>query len=249
MTALDTERATADAAARGAAVKRQYVKQMFSDIAPYYDRVNTVISFRLDRWWRRKAIRALEIARDPGGTYLDLCAGTLEIAAQIARERGFLGHVVAADFAEPMLRAGLGKVECDVVRPVTADALALPFRNDFAAGGIVVFGIRNVVDLDAALREAHRVLRPGARFVILDFGATQAPVAGWLYRLYFNNLCPLIGNAVAHHHSAYNYLPQSVATFPTEPELARRMCAAGFENVRWQSHTFGVIAIHIGEKR
>lgn len=249
MTALETDRATADAAATGAAVKRGYVKQMFSDIAPYYDRVNRIISFRLDQWWRRKAIREVGIvANDPNATYLDLCAGTLDISSQIASLPDFRGSVVAADFAEPMLRAGLGKVSRTVVRPVTADALELPFTDAFAAGAIVVFGIRNVVDLDAALREVHRVLRPGARFVILEFGATQNPLVGWIYRLYFNHLCPLIGNAVARHHSAYNYLPKSVAHFPSETDLAQRMRDAGFESVRWRSYTFGVVAIHVGEK-
>jgi demethylmenaquinone methyltransferase / 2-methoxy-6-polyprenyl-1,4-benzoquinol methylase len=248
MTPPDTERATAEAAAMGTAVKRAYVKQMFSDIAPYYDRVNRIISFRLDQWWRGKAIRELDVARDPGATYLDLCAGTLDIASQIAARTEFHGSIIAADFAEPMLRAGLRKVKREVVRPVTADALELPFRDECMAGAIVVFGIRNVVDLNAALREVFRVLRPGARFVILEFGATQNPMVGWIYRLYFNHLCPLIGNAVARHHTAYNYLPKSVAHFPTETDLAQRMRDAGFDPVRWRSYTFGVVAIHVGEK-
>ena len=248
MTPLDTERATADAAAAGAAVKRDYVKKMFSDIAPYYDRVNRIISFRLDQWWRGKAIKELNIGKDPGGMYLDLCAGTLDIASQIGARRDFHGSIVAADFAEPMLRAGLCKVSRDVVRPVTADALDLPFVDGFASGAIVVFGIRNVVDLNGALREVHRVLRPGSGFVILEFGATQSPWVGWIYRLYFNKLCPMIGNAVARHHSAYNYLPKSVAHFPTETNLAQRMRDAGFVAVRWHSYTFGVVAIHVGEK-
>ena len=156
--------------------------------------------------------------------------------------------MIAADFAEPMLRAGLRKVPLAVVRPVTADALALPFRDAFADGAIVVFGIRNVVDLDGAIREVFRVLKPGARFVILEFGATQNPLVGWLYRLYFNNLCPLIGNAVAHHGTAYNYLPKSVEHFPLEAELARKMTDAGFERVTWRAFTFGVVALHVGEK-
>jgi demethylmenaquinone methyltransferase/2-methoxy-6-polyprenyl-1,4-benzoquinol methylase len=249
MTPLDPERAIAEAAAAGAAEKRGYVQQMFSDIAPFYDRVNRIISFRLDQWWRKRAIRTLGVERDPAGQYLDLCAGTLDISSQIAKLPGFRGRIVAADFAEPMLRAGLGKVSRRVVEPITADALALPFVSDFASGAIVVFGIRNVVDLDGALREVHRVLRPGARFVILEFGATQNPLVGWLYRLYFNHLCPLVGNAVAHHHSAYNYLPKSVQHFPTETELARRMTAAGFQNVQWCPFTFGVVALHVGEKQ
>lgn len=249
MAPVDPERATAAAAAAGSEVKRAYVKQMFSDIAPFYDRVNRIISFRIDQWWRRKAIEALGISRDPAGQYLDLCAGTLDIASQIARRGDFRGRVIAADFAEPMLRAGLGKVSRATVEPVTADALALPFISGFASGAIVVFGIRNVVDLDGALREVYRVLSPGGRFVILEFGATQNPLVGWLYRLYFNHLCPLVGNAVAHHHSAYNYLPKSVLYFPSESELAQRMSDAGFNAVHWRSFTFGVVALHVGEKR
>lgn len=249
MPVLDPDRATAAAAAAGSNVKREYVKQMFSDIAPHYDRVNRIISFRIDQWWRRQAIAALGIGRDPEGQYLDLCAGTLDIAAQISGRGDFRGRVVAADFAEPMLRAGLKKVSRATVEPVTADALALPFVSDFASGAIVVFGIRNVVDLDGALREVYRVLKPHARFVILEFGATQNPLVGWLYRLYFNHLCPLVGNAVAHHTSAYNYLPKSVQHFPRESELAQRMSNAGFDAVHWRSFTFGVVALHVGEKR
>lgn len=249
MTFLEPDRATADAAAAGSEVKREYVKQMFSDIAPSYDRVNRIISFRIDQWWRGQAIEALGIGRDPEGQYLDLCAGTLDIASQISRRRDFRGRVIAADFAEPMLRAGLKKVSRAAVEPVAADALALPFISNFASGAIVVFGIRNVVDLDGALREVYRILKPDARFVILEFGATQNPLVGWLYRLYFNHLCPLVGNAVAHHHSAYNYLPKSVQHFPRETELARRMTDAGFDAVQWRSFTFGVVALHVGEKR
>jgi demethylmenaquinone methyltransferase/2-methoxy-6-polyprenyl-1,4-benzoquinol methylase len=248
MSASDSGRATAMEAAAGGDAKRRYVQQMFSDIAPYYDRVNQIISFRLDQWWRRRAVRELAIERDPAGCYLDLCAGTLDISSHMASRPAFRGRIVAADFAEPMLRAGLRKVPADVVMPVTADALALPFRDGVAAGAIVVWGLRNVVDIDAALREVHRVLRPGGRFVILDFAATQHPLVGWLYRLYFNKLCPVVGNAVARHHSAYNYLPESVKHFPTEEDLARRMRAAGFENVRWHPYTFGVVAAHVAER-
>jgi demethylmenaquinone methyltransferase/2-methoxy-6-polyprenyl-1,4-benzoquinol methylase len=248
MTASDNEHAIAEAAASGGDVKRSYVKQMFSEIAPYYDDVNRIISFRLDEWWRRKAIRELDISNDPGVRYLDLCAGTLDVASHITRNEKFRGTVVAADFAEPMLRAGLRKVPRERVQPVTADALELPFIDGFADGAIVVFGIRNVIDIDAAFRETFRVLRPGSRFVILEFGATQNPLVGWIYRLYFNNLCPIIGNAVARHHSAYNYLPKSVAHFPTETDLAQRLERAGFDPVRWKSYTFGVVAIHVGEK-
>jgi demethylmenaquinone methyltransferase / 2-methoxy-6-polyprenyl-1,4-benzoquinol methylase len=249
MVTLEEERATAESAAAGQAIKRQYVKQMFSDIAPRYDRVNRVISFRIDLWWRKRALAVLDVSRDPGSRYLDLCAGTMDIASQIQKIPGFRGYVAAADFVEPMLRAGEGKVSPDHVGPVNADALALPFRDASMTGAIVVFGIRNVTDLDGALREVYRVLRSGSRFVILEFGAPRNWFVSAVYGFYFNHILPTIGNAVAQHQTAYNYLPKSVANFPREPELAKRMEAAGFRDVTWQSLTFGVVAIHVGEKR
>lgn len=249
MTTLEQEHATATAAAAGEAVKGRYVKQMFSDIAPRYDRVNRIISFRIDLWWRKRALAALDLARDPTGRYLDLCAGTLDVSSQIERTPGFRGFVAAADFAEPMLRAGEGKVSRARVGPVTADALALPFRDASVAGAIVVFGIRNVTDLDGGLREVYRVLRPGGRFVILEFTWPRNRFVRTVYGFYFNSILPMIGNAVAGHRTAYNYLPESVAHFPDEPSLARRMERVGFQGVHWTTLTFGVVAIHVGEKR
>ena len=249
MVTFDEERATAQLAAAGDAVKRQYVQQMFSDIAPTYDRVNRLISFRTDLRWRKKALAALNVSRAPGSCYLDLCAGTMDIASQIQKIPGFRGYVAAADFAEPMLVAGTEKISRESVGPVNADALTLPFRDACMTGAIVVFGIRNVANLDTALREVYRVLRPGGRFVILEFGAPRNWFIRTVYHMYFHYVLPRIGNAVAGHKSAYNYLPQSVAHFPPGGELAQRMQTAGFRDVRWETMSFGVVTLHVGEKR
>jgi demethylmenaquinone methyltransferase/2-methoxy-6-polyprenyl-1,4-benzoquinol methylase len=147
-----------------------------------------------------------------------------------------------------MLRAGQGKVDPKVVAPVVADALDLPLGNESASGAIVAFGIRNVADLDAALREVYRVLATGTRFVILEFTTPRHPVVRALYRLYFHRILPLVGGLVSGHRTAYAYLPQSVAHFPAEPELAARMRAAGFADVRWRALTLGIAAIHVGTK-
>src|SRR5688572_84456 len=149
----DLETTEARAAAAGGAEKRAYVRRIFSEIAPRYDLLNHVLSLNVDRGWRRRAIAGLGWARRPDGVYLDLCAGTLDVGAQLARSAGFRGLVVGADFAEPMLRAGAGKAPRASLAPVTADALALPLADRSAAGAIVAFGIRNVADLDAALGE------------------------------------------------------------------------------------------------
>jgi demethylmenaquinone methyltransferase/2-methoxy-6-polyprenyl-1,4-benzoquinol methylase len=170
------------------------------------------------------------------------------VSAALAASQGFNGSIVAADFAEPMLRAGMGKARGRSISPVTADALRLPIGSGKMAGAIVAFGIRNVADLDAALAEVHRVLEPGARFVILEFSTPPSKIINAGYQLYFNRILPAIGGIISGHGTAYRYLPRSVANFPVEPELARRMTSAGFRNVFWKSLSFGIAAIHVGEK-
>jgi demethylmenaquinone methyltransferase/2-methoxy-6-polyprenyl-1,4-benzoquinol methylase len=242
------EERRAEAAAAGGAEKRAYVRATFEQIAPRYDLLNHLLSFNIDRRWRTRALRALEWSRAPHGGYLDLCAGTLDVGAQLASQEGFDGFVIGADFAPAMLRAGAGKAPRSVLAPVAADAQRLPILDESIDGAIVAFGIRNVASLDVALREVHRVLRPGARFVILEFATPRFAPVRWGYHLYFHHVLPFIGGAISGHRSAYRYLPRSVTHFPPEPELAARMTAAGFEHVRWESLTFGVTAVHVGTK-
>ncbi len=248
--ALDTEALEAAAAASGtsAAGKRTYVQRIFSEIAPRYDLLNHLLSLGIDRTWRRVALDRLGWMARPGGTYLDLCAGTLDVGAMLSRLAGFRGRILAADFAEPMLRAGAGKASPTVLAPVTADALALPVRDSSLDGAIVAFGIRNVSDLGAGLREVHRVLKPGARFVILEFSTPRFPLVRALYLFYFRRILPLIGRVVSGHPTAYTYLPKSVANFPETAALADAMRSAGFTGVAWEPLTFGIAAVHVGTK-
>jgi demethylmenaquinone methyltransferase/2-methoxy-6-polyprenyl-1,4-benzoquinol methylase len=249
MSFVELERARA--AAQGNAEKGAYVRGMFSAIAPRYDLLNRVLSFSLDRSWRRKAISKLNVGGNPAGRYLDLCAGTLDVAAAITAIEGFRGTVVGADFAEAMLRAGTIKGAAPDARrlaPVVADALCLPIAGESFSGAIVAFGIRNVVDLDASLREVHRVLRPGARFVILEFTTPRNPIVRVGYHSYFHHVLPRIGALVSGHKTAYAYLPVSVAHFPNEGELAARMERAGFLDVQWETMMLGIVAIHVGRK-
>jgi demethylmenaquinone methyltransferase/2-methoxy-6-polyprenyl-1,4-benzoquinol methylase len=248
MSTIDLERAEAEAAAAGAAGKDVYVRRMFSAIAPRYDLLNRVLSLRIDTLWRKKAIAALDVPRRPAGLYLDVCAGTLDVGAALVRTRGFSGRVIGADFAEPMLRAGAGKASAARLTPVTADALRLPLPDRSMAGAIVAFGIRNVADLDAGLREVYRTLEPGARFVILEFTTPRSRVVRAAYHAYFHHVLPKIGALVSGHGTAYAYLPASVAHFPEERALAQRMEQAGFTDVHWQTLTFGIAAVHRGTR-
>ena len=244
--ALDpTSTHVAAGAARGIG-KRAYVQQMFSDIAPRYDLLNHLLSLNIDRAWRRRALRALAWTERPLGTYLDLCAGTLDVGASLTRQTGFGGFVVGADFAVPMLKCGVGKASRDILAPVGADALALPLQSASIDGAIVAFGIRNVSDLAAALREVRRVLRPNGRFVILEFSTPRMALVRSAYHAYFRYILPLVGRLVSGHRSAYQYLPMSVAQFPTEERLASHMAEAGFSSVTWEPLTLGIAAIHVG---
>jgi demethylmenaquinone methyltransferase/2-methoxy-6-polyprenyl-1,4-benzoquinol methylase len=245
----DFEAREASAAAAGAAVKRAYVQRMFSDIAPRYDLLNRVLSLGIDRYWRRVALARLGWERDATGTFLDLCAGTLDVARALTARAAFRGRVIGADFAEPMLRAGTSKLEGRPITPVVADALALPVPDGSLSGAIVAFGIRNVADLDACLREVHRALRPGARFVILEFSTPRVRLVRAVYHAYFHHVLPRIGGLVSGHRTAYTYLPDSVKNFPETTVLAARMQAAGFTDVRWRGLTFGIAAVHVGEKQ
>jgi demethylmenaquinone methyltransferase/2-methoxy-6-polyprenyl-1,4-benzoquinol methylase len=234
------------AAHSGGDAKRSYVRTMFTAIAPRYDFLNHLLSLNADRAWRRAAVRRLAWEQKPDGTYVDLCAGTLDLAATLARAPGFAGSVVGADFVVPMLARGKGKAAR--ARPVGADALALPFANGRFDGAMCAFGVRNLSDLDTGLEEAHRVLRPGARFVVLEFTTPSFAPLRALYLFYFRRVLPAIGRAVSKHRDAYTYLPESVLDFPDPAAFARRLRAAGFGAVGYDILSGGICAIHYGTR-
>jgi len=228
----------------GGKEKREYVRGIFRDIAPRYDLLNHLLSLNIDTRWRRRAVDDLGWEATPAGRYLDLCAGTLDLAAELATRKGFRGTVVGADFVLPMLVRGKGKA--DRVTPLNADALDLPFADAVFDGATVGFGVRNLIDLDAGLREAARVLRPGARFVVLEFTTPPRQPLRGLYFFYFRRILPLIGRLVSKHRTAYTWLPESVLAFPEPEALSERMRAAGFDQVRYRRMMGGVCAVHVG---
>jgi demethylmenaquinone methyltransferase/2-methoxy-6-polyprenyl-1,4-benzoquinol methylase len=220
---------------------------MFTAIAPRYDFLNHLLSLNLDRRWRRQAVARLGWERTPAGRYLDLCAGTLDVAATLGRQPGFSGRVIGTDFVLPMLSLGQGK--SNRVRPVNADALKLPFSDATFDGATVGFGVRNLADLEAGLVEAARVLRPGARLVILECSTPPWQPLRGLYFLYFRRILPLIGRLVSRHGDAYTYLPESVLAFPEPGDLVEKMRAQGFDQVEYTLLLGGICAIHVGTKR
>jgi demethylmenaquinone methyltransferase/2-methoxy-6-polyprenyl-1,4-benzoquinol methylase len=219
---------------------------MFTAIAPRYDFLNHLLSLNVDRAWRRTAVSRLGWEARPNGVYLDLCAGTMDLAAELARRDGFRGTVLGADFAVPMLARGRNKAPRTV--PVAADALSLPFPSARFDGALVGFGVRNLADLDAGLREAARVLKPGARLVILEFATPRFAPLRAAYLFYFRRILPAIGRIVSKHRDAYTYLPESVLAFPSPEALAQRLTDAGFSRVGFERLTGGICAVHHGTR-
>ena len=225
--------------------KRSYVRHMFTAIAPRYDLLNHVLSFNIDRRWRRRAVQALHWADQPAGTFLDLCAGTLDLAIALARQPGFRGRVVGADFVVPMLRLGREKL---ALPAVGADAQQLPFPDRSFEGCLIGFGIRNLADLDQGLGEIARVLKRGGRVAILEFSTPQRWPVRPLYQWYFRRVLPFVGRLVSKHTTAYSYLPDSVGQFPPPQALAERLRRAGFGDVRFELLSFGIAALHVGTR-
>ncbi len=235
-------RMVSDPAGKGA-----YVRDMFAAIAPRYDRANRVLTAGVDEAWRRRAVA--ELAAPRGGRVVDLCCGTGDLAFHLLRTDPAL-TVVGVDFTPPMLDGARSRAprEDPAGRAafVEGDVTRLPFADASFDGATMGFSMRNVVDIGATLREARRILRPGARFVNLDVTKPRNPLVRRLFGAYFYGVVPLVGGAIGGSKSAYRYLPNSLTNFPDAAALAERFRDAGFRDVRTIRLGFGAIAIHAG---
>jgi demethylmenaquinone methyltransferase/2-methoxy-6-polyprenyl-1,4-benzoquinol methylase len=215
------------------------VRRMFDRIAPVYDAMNHVMTAGLDRRWRR--ITVAEAVR-PGDRVLDACCGTGDLA--IAATRAGAAEVVGLDFSEAMLERARRKAPELEWR--SGDVLALPFADASFDAVTVGFGVRNVEDLPAALRELRRVLRPGGRLGVLEI-TTPRGLLRPFYRLWFDRIVPLLGRVLP-GGAAYTYLPASVRRFPTPEALADELGRAGFGAVRFRLFAGGIVALHVAER-
>lgn len=210
------------------------VRAMFDRIAPVYDAMNRTMTAGLDRRWRRATAAA--VVR-PGDVVLDACCGTGDLALADVRAGG---RVMGLDFSERMLERARGKAP--ELEWVNGDLLELPFGDDTFDAATVGFGVRNVDDLERALGELHRVLRPGGRLGILEITRPHGLLSPF-YRLWFDGVVPLLGKLLP-GGSAYTYLPASVRRFPGPEDLAAVIAAAGFGDVRYRTFAGGIVALH-----
>lgn len=221
------------------------VRGMFDRIADRYDRINDLMTLGRHRAWKRQLVKLVGIG--PGDRVLDLCTGTGDLAVLAARAADPGGHVTAVDFSPEMLeRARRRHAPSPAnIEWKRADALFLPFDDATFDAALVGFGLRNVSDLDRALRELHRVLRPGGRLGSLDLGKPRNPLLKAAADLYSFRTVPLLATAAGAPRDAYEYLPASNLAFPDQRELARRLESAGFTGVSVHDRAFGAIALLI----
>lgn len=231
------------------AARARATQRMFDAIAPTYDFLNHLFSLQLDRWWRRSAVSALRLPAS--ARIVDVCTGTADLALAAARRFPDCA-VYGVDGSLPMLRQGHAKTQRQQARVtvtvVGGDAVALPFPDELFEAAMMGFGLRNLVDRVAGLREMHRVLKPGGQALILEFAPPPRTLVGWLFRAYLDRVMPAIGGWVSGSPSAYRYLSRSIAQFPAPDEIAALLQEAGFCNGSYRKLPGGMVYCYCGSK-
>lgn len=229
--------------------KKRFVRDKFTAISDRYDLLNSLLSMQSDRYWRWKTARLLK--EFPAGPVLDLCAGTLPLSLELARQaKG--RRVLSVDFCENMLRAGVKKIPDDErknrIFPICGDGEEIPAPSDTFHGCTVAFGVRNLGGVEKGLREMHRVLRSGGKLLILEFSRPTNPLVKPLYSFYLNKVLPMVAGRISGDKEAYEYLASSISTFYEPEELLTMMRNTGFFPVAKKPLSFGIVSMYIGIK-
>ena len=220
--------------------KKEYIQKMFAGISRRYDLLNSLLSFKRDRYWRRFAAAKL-----PSGLILDVCTGTGDVAIEVSGKN----NVIASDFCQEMLQVCIKKLNKQGIRNVYCiqnDAENLSFKDESFNGVIVAFGIRNVADIKKALSEMRRVVKKGGKVVILEFSRPVHPIFKNIYYFYFQKILPLIGTVISKRTGPYSYLPSSVMAFPERDEFAGLMKESGLRYINLYDLTFGIVTVYVG---
>lgn len=229
--------------------KEERVHNVFEKISDNYDKMNSVISFKLHTKWREDTMKKMNVQK--GKKALDVCCGTADWTIALAEAVGPTGEVVGLDFSQNMLNVGKQKVteaKLDQITLIHGNAMELPFPDHSFDYVTIGFGLRNVPDYLQVLKEMNRVLKPGGIAVCLE--TSQPTLVGYrqLYYFYFRFIMPLFGRVFAKSYSEYSWLQESARDFPGIKELARLFKQAGFKDVTYKPYSGGAAAVHIGQK-
>lgn len=225
------------------------IRTMFDRISPRYDLLNRVLSLGLDLKWRNRAVAMLGDLR--GKTVLDICCGSGDFIGILFKKYRNDSTIIGVDFARMMLdiaRRRFAAADSSRVILCQADALALPCRDNAVDAVTIGFGIRNIEDKPAALREIHRVLRPGGRLAIIEPSVPKNRFWKGLFSFYFGKVMPFVGGVISGDRGAYQYLHDSVAAFPDPDEFVALMRSAGFVNAAAVPQTLSTATIYFAEK-
>jgi len=229
------------------AEKQERVNDVFHTVARRYDLMNDLMSAGLHRAWKDALVTSLKPPKRRPFRHLDVAGGTGDVAFRVLDAGGSMTHVTALDISGDMLAVGrerAGARHEGRIDFVEANAEALPFPERSFDGYSIAFGIRNVTRVEAALAEAHRVLRPGTQFLCLEFSRVDVPGLDALYDAYSFNVIPRLGRMVAGDADSYRYLVESIRRFPSPAAFGRMIAAAGFRRVTHRLFTGGVVALH-----
>ena len=230
--------------------KKSQVSRMFNNIAPYYDLLNGLLSLGIDTIWRRKAVQQLLSGQRPQFV-LDVATGTADLALEINRQLQ-PGAITGVDIAEDMLAIGRQKIArknlSEVIRLERGDSEELRFENDYFDAITVAFGVRNFENLNKGLTEMKRVLKPGGKAVILEFSKPTIFPFKQLYHFYFKNILPFIGKFTSKDPKAYQYLYESVQSFPDGERFTSILSNIGFKTTKCIPLTLGICSIYVAEK-
>ncbi len=217
--------------------KKRLIKQLFDSIVPTYDVLNRVLSFGIDLGWRRSLVRAAGDMR--GKNVLDLCCGTGDLSRLLYEKAG---NVFSLDFSIPMILKGIEK---NWIKgwSVSADACWLPFKDNAFHVITIAFGVRNIPDIKNFVSEAGRVMKPKGKLIILELTRPDNIFIGFVYKLYFTKLLPLLGGVISGNFKAYRYLSGTISTFIDPVDFREMLIRGGFKNIKLYRKTFGVASI------